>query len=214
MDLIAIILAAGASTRMGRDKAALPWLDGTPLLQWMTNVLAESGWRPIVVVGPHNHSLWRKCIPDANLVVNPSPERGKTGSIATAVRSLCVPVRKLLVTSVDQPRPPLLYQLLREAAVERSELIVAPNNTGRRGHPVIVDGSLHERLLVLNEATLGLRGLLNEFDSSMHLLACDPSWLQWDCNTPEAYRAALAWFQLHLASRTAGKAAIIARNPP
>src|SRR4249919_787571 len=98
MDLIAIILAAGASTRMGRDKAALPWLGGRPLLQWMTNVLAESGWRPIVVVGSHNQSTWRKFIADANLVVNPSPERGKTGSIATAVRSLRLPVGKLLVT--------------------------------------------------------------------------------------------------------------------
>ena len=213
MDLIAIILAAGASTRMGRDKAALPWLGGRPLLQWMTNVLAESGWRPIVVVGPHNQSTWRKFIADANLVVNPSPERGKTGSIATAVRSLRLPVGKLLVTSVDQPRPPALYQLLRQAALERSEMIVAPNNAGRRGHPVIVDGSLRERLLTLNEASLGLRDLLNEFHSSMHLLPCDSSWLPWDCNTPETYRAALAWFQSHWESPTAGEAAIVVRNP-
>ena len=213
MEFIAIILAAGASTRMGRDKAALPWIDGRPLLLWMTSVLGESGWRPIVVVGPHNHSAWRKCIPDASLVVNPSPERGKTGSIATAIRSLRLPAEKLLVTSIDQPRPPTLYQFLREAAVERSEMIVAPNNAGHRGHPVIVDGSLHDRLLTLNEATFGLRGLLNEFRSSTHLLPCDSTWLQWDCNTPETYRAALEWFQSHLASRIAGKAAIVVRNP-
>ena len=213
MDLIAIVLAAGASSRMGRDKAALPWLDGRPLLQWMTESLVQSGWRPIVVLGPHNYSAWRERIPGANLVLNPWPELGKTGSIAAAARSLRAPVWKLLLIAVDQPRPPMLYQLLRQAATERPEMIVTPNNAGHRGHPVIIDGTLCEGLLSLNERILGLRGLLNEFRSSTHLLSCDPSWLQWDCNTPEAYRAALAWFEEHSASHATGQETFAVRNP-
>jgi len=209
MDLIAIVLAAGASNRMGRDKAALPWIGGRPLLHWMTMVLVETGWYPIVVLGPHNHSMCRESAPDAKLVLNPRPELGKTSSIATAAGSLRSPVKKILLTAVDQPRPPALYQLLRQASALREEMIVAPNNAGRRGHPVILDGMLCKRLLSLDERDLGLRGLLDEFRSSTHLMPCDPSWLQWDCNSPEDYGAALEWFRAHSASHVSGEKAII-----
>lgn len=38
-DFHAIILAAGQSARMGREKSSLPWLKGQPLLLWMVEEL-------------------------------------------------------------------------------------------------------------------------------------------------------------------------------
>ena len=51
-DFHAIILAAGQSARMGREKSSLPWLEGQPLLLWMVEELSAGGWQPVVVLRP------------------------------------------------------------------------------------------------------------------------------------------------------------------
>lgn len=180
---------------MGSDKASLPWLDGVPLLQWMTGALARAGWDPVVVLGPHNHALWAPRLPGALCVRNPHPESGKTTSLAAAAR--CVPpsAERILISAVDQPRPPALYAALLEESLRRADAVLVPDRAGRRGHPVVLDGALRERLFRLDEGRNGLLGLLDELAASTRRIPCDPQWVRWDCNTPEAYREARAWFE-------------------
>lgn len=194
----ALVLAAGASTRMGRDKAALPWLDGASLLEWTVAALRSAGWQALVVLGPHNHAAWRCRFPDA--VLNPLAAAGKTTSLAAGARALPGEPRRLLITSVDQPRPPELYRALRVAAETRDETIIVPDHEGHRGHPVVIAGKLRSRLLGLDETTRGLRGLLDELADSTHRVPWPAAGQRWDCNTPDAYREALAWFRENLRS--------------
>ncbi len=196
-NFVAIILAAGASQRMGQDKASLPWLHGKTLLEWMAESLSQNGWKPVVVLGPHNHQDWigRLCV--ATLVLNSRASEGKTTSLATGAQALPERVHSIMLTAVDQPRPPALYRLLRESAVQRAEPIIVPENGRRRGHPIVLKNILRERLTHLNEEALGLRELLNEHVASVHRLPCEPDWLRWDCNTPVAYKEALRWFECH-----------------
>lgn len=191
----ALILAAGRSSRMGTPKPQLPWLEEKPLLLWLVEKISAGGWRPVVVLGPAEFDFWRESL-DGQTVLNPAPERGKTTSVAIGAARLPVSAKKILITSVDQPRPAALYRQLREIAETRPEKIVVPDWQGSRGHPVVLCGSLREQLLALGESSLGLRSLLDSHRAETYRVpGCDPSWLKWDLNTPQDYREALAFFQ-------------------
>jgi molybdenum cofactor cytidylyltransferase len=191
----AVVLAAGRSRRMGKDKAGLEWLNGQTLLEWTIDSLKGAGWLPIVVIGPHNMPPSTPKGNDIKLVCNERADTGKTTSIAMGASAIPTDTGSILVASVDQPRPQELYRALRLVVRDHPPSIVVPDNYGRNGHPVALKGAMRHRLLTLEEDKLGLRGLLNEFASEIHRMPCDPEWLTWDCNTPSDYRSARAWFE-------------------
>jgi len=192
----AVILSAGKSGRMGREKAGLPWLEGKSLLQWTVDSLATAGWRPLVVLAPERFPAWNGVLPAGCAVLNPDPARGKTTSLAAGLRAVPTGARRILIGAVDQPRPPALYERLRrESAVSTAQILV-PDFNGRRGHPVVVAGAAREELLALDEGSQGLRGWLDAHRAETRRLTdCDPAWLRWDLNTPAAYEEALRYFQ-------------------
>src|ERR1039458_5614142 len=91
-----VILAAGFSTRMGRDKALLPWppvAEGTPvgntflgatidLLQPMTDLVIVVAGKNAASIGPVTYAH------GAFLVVNHTPELGQFSSIRLGVREV------------------------------------------------------------------------------------------------------------------------------
>ena len=192
----AIILAAGRSGRMGREKAGLPWLDGQTLLHWTAEAFLAAGWEPRVVLGPQHIDGWRASLPGEWLVLNPHPEMGKTTSIATGAASIPVSAEWILISAVDQPRPPALYRRLRDETRRCPENFLIPERGGRRDHPVVMRGTLRQRLLTLSEESRGVRGLLDEESANIRPFKdCLPEWLGWDLNTPADYEEALRCFQ-------------------
>lgn len=190
----AIVLAAGQSSRMGRDKAGLPWLGGRTLIEWMVGELAAAGWEHVIVAGPHNAEALR-ALSLGTIVENPSPGRGKTTSIATGVRASPRGARWLLLTAVDQPRSRSVYRRLREEAEQAGAQLVVPGFAERRGHPVVLSAELRDCLLCLDEGRGGLRGLLEERSEGTLRVAFEPDDVRWDVNTPAAYVEARAWFE-------------------
>lgn len=190
----AVILAAGSSTRMGREKAGLPWLNGQPLLLWMVEALSEVGWDARVVLGPTQFECWVPLLPAGCAVLNPHPEHGKTTSLIAGVTAVPHTAKHILVTAVDQPRPPAVYSGLLEAARSCKQTILVPDREGHRGHPVVFPGFFREQLLSTNEDTAGLRGILARHEVEK-LQGFDPEALGWDLNTPFDYEGALAYFQ-------------------
>lgn len=193
----AIVLAAGQSSRMGREKASLPWLDGKSLLTWTVETLEAGGWQVKAVVGPDRLSNWVAEL-GARVIANPNPLRGKNTSLATGAGQVPPDASRILITAVDQPRPASLYRSLRETAETNPAKILVPDFAGRRGHPVVLPGSLRDQLLSVGESTFGLRGLLDSHrEETCRLPLCDPAWLHWDLNTMSDYETALAFFQEH-----------------
>ena len=102
----AIVLAAGASTRLGQPKALVKWNDES-LVSRSVRLLLESGNSPIIVVTRTELQVdvMMQCS-GATVVVNPTPEEGRTGSLQVGLLSLISELgrtpRRVLVCPVDR----------------------------------------------------------------------------------------------------------------
>src|SRR6185437_5796366 len=101
-----VILAAGASSRMGRDKALLPWQDGT-FLSAAIQALQRETELVIVVAGKNAPNLEPVVYSNAAfLVVNSHPELGQMSSLQRGLEEVLNRGRDAaLVTLVDRPVP-------------------------------------------------------------------------------------------------------------
>lgn len=93
-DWAGLVLAGGASSRMGRDKALLPWNGGT-LLDQAIAILADFGADPILVSGNR---------PGLESIPDQRPGQGPLGGLAAALSARpALAGRWLMVIPVDMP---------------------------------------------------------------------------------------------------------------
>jgi molybdenum cofactor cytidylyltransferase len=188
-----VILAAGASSRLGTCKALAPITPRCAL-----ELLLEAGAGldevpPLVVSGAHHDRIARALPSGAALVRNARWSQGRTGSVAIAasVRS----GRDLCLAPVDVPLVPrAVFEALASAwreAGSPSRGWLAPRHAARTGHPVIVGRDL-ARVLVEELAGFGpdtpLRALRSRADP---LIALDVDHVEVldDFDTPADLRA-------------------------
>ena len=190
MAVAAIVLAAGASTRMGRPKPLLPW-GGRTLLEWELDELLRSCVDDIVVVtGAHADEVRRSLGDGARYCVfNPLWAQGRAGSLACGARALLRDGRPapeaVVVQNVDQPtRHDIIDRLAAELRSSAAEA-VQPGYRGKAGHPVVVAGSLLPELAAAREETLGLRGVLGQHPPRLLAMDAEPV-VRIDLDTPDA----------------------------
>ena len=168
---LAVVLAAGASSRMGRDKATLDWF-GTPLLAAHLDALPC----PVhVVVAARIPGI---VLPDrAAWVVNPRAASTTMGD--SAVLGCAGHAGPVLFLPVDTvPQPTLILRLLA-----CSQTTVPLDVHGRRGHPILVHADGIQRLRAMKEPNL--RKLVAD---AAVLQTTDPT-CALDFDTPAALRA-------------------------
>jgi molybdenum cofactor cytidylyltransferase len=146
-----VILAAGASSRMGRDKALLPWRDGT-FLSAAIRALQPATELVIVVAGANAASL--EPIADSQaafLVVNPNPQQGQFSSLKMGLQEVLNRGRDAaIVTLVD--RPPAEVQTIEQIkaaflASDEQTWAVVPEFGGKHGHPIVIGREMIEAFL-------------------------------------------------------------------
>jgi molybdenum cofactor cytidylyltransferase len=146
-----VILAAGASSRMGRDKALLPWRDGT-FLSAAIRALQPATELVIVVAGSNASSL--APIGDSQaafLAVNPNPQQGQFSSLLVGLQEVLNRGRDAaIITLVDRPPAEVeTIQQLRAAFVTGDEQTwaVVPEYQGKHGHPFVIGREMIEAFL-------------------------------------------------------------------
>jgi molybdenum cofactor cytidylyltransferase len=101
-----IILAAGASTRMGQSKQLLAW-KGTTLLNHAVGIAVDSGARPVIVVLGANEKAHREAIThNVTIVSNPDWSKGMGSSLKAGIRELqknYPAVQSVIIMVCDQP---------------------------------------------------------------------------------------------------------------
>jgi molybdenum cofactor cytidylyltransferase len=152
--IVAVILSAGESSRMGRPKALLP-IDGVRFIEKIVTTLKATRVGRIVVILGHNVAELRLKMSGlpVDLVVNPDYKQGQLTSLHAAIRSIeaghdADRVDGILVHLVDHPYINAgLVNLMIERFYETKKLILVPRYQDRRGHPVIFSKALFKELL-------------------------------------------------------------------
>jgi len=148
-----VVLAAGASSRMGQSKAAMAFgTTGETVLSRIVSVLLQGGLPKIAVVAGAHIDAVRRAMPHheprASLVEHPGWADGQLSSLLAGLNAIDEPALEgLMVTLVDVPliSPPTVALVIREWRRTRAP-IVRPANGERHGHPVIFDRSVFEDL--------------------------------------------------------------------
>jgi molybdenum cofactor cytidylyltransferase len=185
----AIVLAAGASSRMGYCKAGLPWLGEQSLLAYQVEQFYLAGVTPIVVLSPRNLERYRDGLPKGIVVLNPAPERGKTSSILTGLMHLETCFDSLMISAVDQPRSSAIYQSLLQAHVANPDRwMIAPTFQRRMGHPLLFSRQMLSYLRNLREENLGLRNIVRQFSTQIQRVEFNTAEVLLDLNTFDEYQ--------------------------
>jgi molybdenum cofactor cytidylyltransferase len=131
-DARAVILAAGTSSRIGKQKLLMEFR-GRPLIEHA--IAAAQRWHPVVVCG-REVADFLALRPDLTLVRNDEPERGMSHSLALANRHLAGETPMLVVLG-DKP---LVSEALIEAICgEAGDAdFVYPARDDDPGHPVLL----------------------------------------------------------------------------
>jgi len=199
-----VILAAGESTRMGRDKALLPWppipagspSTGQTFLSAAIHALSPLTEMVIVVAGKNEKALAPFVYATAAvLVTNPDPDRGQFSSLQVGLRKVLNRGRDAaIITLVD--RPPVsagIIENLREAfenaPIEKWSVI--PEVGGKHGHPILIGREMIE-VFLRAPATATARDLEHENREHIEYMPVNDPLVVVNVNTPEDYQALLS----------------------
>ena len=193
-------MAAGASTRMGRDKALLPWppneaLGGT-FLSAAIRLLTAHTDLVIVVTGANTSQLEPVVYAEgAFLIENPKPELGQFSSLRVGLQDVLSRGRDAaIVTLVDRPpvQPATLQTLLLafEAVIDRSNAqrkwAVVPEFNGKHGHPIVVGREMIEAFLRA-PASSNAREVRRAHQQFIEYVPVDDPFVTLNVDTPEDY---------------------------
>jgi molybdenum cofactor cytidylyltransferase len=189
----AIVLAAGASSRMGQAKAALPLgQTGETVVARVVRTLIEGGVPSVVVVaGAHidavRHAMPRH-EPRARVVEHAGWEQGQLSSLLAGLRAIDDPLLEAaVVTLVDVPMvsPLTVAAVISEWRRSRAP-IVRPASGDRHGHPVIFDRSVFADLRSANPNVGAKAVFAIHKDRIVNVEVNDPGAFE-DIDTPEDY---------------------------
>jgi CTP:molybdopterin cytidylyltransferase MocA len=202
VQLAGLVLAAGDSTRMGTDKAMLPWPPPSPgkaeshhTLLSAALVALDPFTRLNVVVAGKNADAIATMVGacGAYLVRNPKPEKGQFSSLQIGLRELldrgC---NAAIITPVDcPPLSPTSLERLHQAflgALTANFWAVAPEHDGKHGHPLLASRNLIDAFLKA-PITGNAREVLHAHASRVVYVPVSEPLAKAGLNTPQDYAA-------------------------
>jgi molybdenum cofactor cytidylyltransferase len=192
--IVAVVLAAGESSRMGRPKALLP-IEGKSFIERIVTELQRTAIEKIIVVLGHKAAELRPKIEHlpVTILVNPDYKNGQLSSLQVALRHLLstsTPERidGVVVHLVDHPYiDASLVDTMIRRFYDSQPSIVVPRFGERRGHPVIFSASLFRELL---EAPLeeGAKAVVKAHRDATLEVETAEAGITIDIDTPDEYR--------------------------
>jgi molybdenum cofactor cytidylyltransferase len=184
-----VILAAGASSRMGSPKALLDY-QGETFVGRLARVLSAVCDPVIVVLGYHAEVIRPAVGRNARVVVNPAPERGQLSSLQTALAELPEQAEGFMFVPVDCPAPhPETVARVAAAFRQRDRKIhfVVPQYRGKHGHPVCASREIAAEILAL-PASAQARDVVHRHVPDTRYIDVDDPGILTDVDDPERYR--------------------------
>lgn len=185
-----MVLAAGASSRMGRPKPLLQLPGGTPLGRAQVELLRSAGCRPVgLVTGAYGDEVRRELGEYALCVHNGRWRQGRVSSVQAGLRAM-YPFAGCVLLPVDTAgvQESTVRRMLLAAEGE-GVLSVRPFYRGRRGLLCWISAALFERIAALDDAAESrarLDDLLQPLETGLEV---EDSAVLNNLNTPEAWEA-------------------------
>ena len=188
-----LILAGGASRRMGSPKALLRY-EGETFLDRMIR-LFSGVCEPVVVVIGHNADTIRaglECPGGAIFAVNPDPERGMLSSLQSGLAMIPPSADALMFAPLDHPhlQPSTLTKLASKFAAEHAPVTV-PVYAGEHGHPVCISRALIDELMRLPVTAMASDVIHRYAGQTCYFEVDDPAVVT-DIDDPAAYASLVA----------------------
>lgn len=185
-----ILLAAGASSRMGQPKQLLRW-GKKSLIEHQAKTLLATGNQVVVVLGNQAENIIPKLkdLP-VKITINDNWEKGMGTSIVTGVefaQQLFPDCKGVLISLVDQPLITTSYlkKLLDIFEPENQQIIVSQADSGWQGVPVLFDRVYFKALLELS-GTKGAKSVFRK--NKQHVIGMQCGDLMKDVDTPDQYK--------------------------
>jgi molybdenum cofactor cytidylyltransferase len=189
--LSAIVLAAGMSTRMGRNKLLLRFRDQALIVRAVDTLLASKIDEVIVVLG-HEIEKARAELKgkSVRLVQNPDYRDGLSTSVRMGVEAVSPQADGIMIYLADQPllEPADINQIVAAFtdAKKVNKSIVVPFFKGERGNPVILDASLRVAILGI-VGDVGCKGVIKRYPEKVYALQMENDHVVRDVDDAMAY---------------------------
>jgi nicotine blue oxidoreductase len=190
----AVLLAAGAGTRLGRGPKALLPFRGRTLVEVLAGVLRDGGCRDVVVVLGADAARVRAAtdLSRYTVIENPDWASGMGSSVRLGIAA--APAGdNVLMALVDQPglTPELVSRLIAAHRPGRVTAAAYQSPDGRlgRGHPLLLDAGLRAGAAASAGGDAGARVFLQAHPDLVDLVDCSDLSGGGDIDTPD---------QLHL----------------
>ena len=199
VSICGVILSAGFSSRMGRDKALLTWPAQVSVGSWRDTFLGAAIERLgsvcelVIVVGGANSETLAPLVYSSGadaLVVNPDPQRGQFSSLRIGLQEVLNRGRDAaFVALVD--RPPAsrsTYESLRRKFLERTDdcLAVVPEYAGNHGHPIVIGREMIDAMLRAAEES-NAREVIHAHQERIAYVTVNDPFVTMNINTAEDY---------------------------
>jgi len=184
----AVILAAGESRRMGRQKLLLPFGETTVVGAVVGTACASRVDQVLAVLGADRDAVRQEIEPlGIDFAINEDFKMGMVSSVQAGFRALPADAEAAVVMLGDQPfLPASVVDAVVEAYRRSGKGIVVPAFQGRRGHPVLVDLKFRDEVLALDPAD-GLRRLMRAHPKDVFEAEVEDANILRDMDVPEDY---------------------------
>jgi len=197
-----VVLAAGMSTRMGRNKLLLMFRDKPLVVHAVDTLLASKAGEIIVVLGHESQKVWDQLEdyagPVSNggqrrlvrLVKNPDYRDGLSTSVRTGVQAVSPEAEAIMIYLADQPllEPADVDRIIAAFATAKvnDKMIVVPFFKGERGNPVLLDASLRDSILGI-VGDVGCKGVIKRYPEKVYAIEMENDHVVRDVDDAQAY---------------------------
>lgn len=188
MDNAILILAAGASTRMGPKDKLLEQVGGAPLLTVMANRALATGCDVYACLPDTQHPRVQALPEDVTPIWVPDAVEGMAASLRTGVMTLPQTIGSVMILPADMPDLDSADLLAVWSAHQPHAITRGASQSGQPGHPVIFPRDLFRELETLR-GDEGAKSVLVRHRQRLTLVPLPNDHALTDLDTPEAWEA-------------------------
>lgn len=190
----AVLLAAGAGSRLGGCAKSLLEVDGVPLIGRIITALTDAGASELVVVLGHHSDAIKSVLRDLpapqaarmTVVTNASPDDGQVSSLRIGLNALTHQTNAVMIALADQPMIDAedVGDLLRAFATRGDQPMLVPRVAGKPGNPVLISAALSALWRNANANSIG-QIWRRDNPTGVHWFDTDNAHYRVDIDTPD-----------------------------